>query len=145
MKVIILFSLLVIAITYDGNKAANYALKYCRNYNPYYNNYPGNDCSNFVSQCLRAGGQDFDGCSGKDNKGGIPRVTDLQNCLKKKGWKSASTRPSAFKRGYPLFLNNIPHGMIATQINPNSVNFASHSSDRCGDVTISSGVTYYYK
>ena len=42
-------------------------------------------------------------------------------------------------------MNSYSHGMIATKINSGSVNYAAHTSDRCGDVTISSGVTYFYK
>jgi hypothetical protein len=43
------------AEAYDGNKAAGYAIKHAKSYNA---NYPkmGADCTNFVSQCVKAGG-----------------------------------------------------------------------------------------
>lgn len=44
--------------TYDGGKASNYALDHALNYNPNYANFNGSggDCTNFISQCLKAGG-----------------------------------------------------------------------------------------
>ena len=145
MKFFSFLLLIALAISYDGNAAVNYALKYCRNYNPAYNKYPGVDCANFVSQCLKAGGFSNSNCDGRDSKGMIINCGYLSKCLKKNGWKSASTRPSAFKKGYPFFLNDYSHVMLATKINSGSVNYAGHTNDRCGDVTISGGVTYYYK
>ena len=144
MKFFAFLVLLALAFSYDGNAAVNYALRYCKNYNPSYNKYPGVDCANFVSQCLKAGGFSFSGCSGKDSKGMLPAVSDLKSCLSKNGWSKSSTRPGAFKKGYPFFMNAYSHAMLATKINSGSVNYAGHTNDRCGDVTISSGVTYYY-
>lgn len=40
---------------YDGDKAAEYASNYCGNGNPSYPSY-GSDCTNFASQCVKAGG-----------------------------------------------------------------------------------------
>lgn len=40
------------AAGYDGQKAAEYALTYAYSYNSNYPSYSGNDCANFVSQCL---------------------------------------------------------------------------------------------
>lgn len=47
---------------YSWRKAVAYADKYWRHYNPAYPNYSsrGGDCANFVSQCLRAGGETTD-------------------------------------------------------------------------------------
>ena len=44
--------------TYDGGAASSYALKYALNYNTNYANFngQGGDCTNFISQCLKAGG-----------------------------------------------------------------------------------------
>ena len=144
MKYFLFTLLIALSISYNGDNAVTYALKYCRNYNKAYNKYPGVDCANFVSQCLKAGGFDFSNCAGQDSKGMIINCGNLRNCLKNKGWKSASTRPAAFKKGYPFFLNDYSHVMLATKINSGSVSYAGHTNDRCGDVTISSGVTYYY-
>lgn len=43
-------------MNYNRLAAVEYALKYGLNHNPEYPYYPGNDCTNFVSQCLQAGG-----------------------------------------------------------------------------------------
>ena len=144
MKVTLLLVLLGFALFYDPDAAVSYALAYCRDYNGAYNSYPGNDCANFVSQCLIYGGEDLSGCAGLDDKGAIPSVSDLKSCLSSKGWRSSSTRPSSFIAGYPFFHNSYSHAMIATSVNSGSVYYAGHTNDRCGDVSISSGVTWYY-
>ena len=144
MKYFLFALLLTLSLSYDGNKAKNYALQYCRNYNTAYNKYPGVDCANFVSQCLKAGGFDFSNCSGKDNKGMIINCGKLSSCLTKNGWKSSSSRPSGFKIGYPFFLKDYSHVMLSTAINSKSISYAGHTNDRCGDMTISSGIVYYY-
>lgn len=41
---------------YNGYNAASYARKYATNYNKNYDNY-SSDCTNFVSQCIEAGGK----------------------------------------------------------------------------------------
>lgn len=48
---------------YSWQNAVAYAAKYWSSYNPAYPNYNpcGGDCANFVSQCLRAGGETSDG------------------------------------------------------------------------------------
>ena len=145
MKFALLLILVGLVISYSPSAAVNYALTYCRNYNPDYNSYPGVDCANFVSQCLIAGGLDFSDCYGRDTKGAIPWVDNLKVCLSKKGWHASSTRPENFKAGYPFFANNYRHAMLATSVNAGSVTYAAHSSDRCGGAKISSGVTYYYE
>lgn len=45
---------------YDNDAAVEYALNYALAPNPAYVYYDGNDCTNFVSQCLRAGGCEND-------------------------------------------------------------------------------------
>ncbi len=144
MKLVILFVLVALSLSYNPSAAVNYALTYCRSYNPNYNRYPGADCANFVSQCLIAGGESLSGCGGKDGWGAIPYVPNLTACLSSRGWHSSSTRPGSFRAGYPFFMNAYQHAMLATRVNSGSVNYAGHTNDRCGDVTISSGVTYYY-
>ena len=48
---------LIFAFAYDGNSAANYAWQWAYSYNPQYPEPAnGEDCTNFVSQCIRAGG-----------------------------------------------------------------------------------------
>ncbi|WP_329788522.1 amidase domain-containing protein [Lentzea sp. DG1S-22] len=53
---------------YDYSAMVNYAIRYAENYNPNYRAY-GNDCTNFVSQVMQAGGWDYVG-------GGILDRTD---------------------------------------------------------------------
>lgn len=43
-------------MVYDRDAAVQYALAYALNPNPSYVYFEGNDCTNFISQCLRAGG-----------------------------------------------------------------------------------------
>ncbi len=46
---------------YDAAGAARYAKKWAESHNPKYRNLGGEDCTNFVSQCLReGGGKSFD-------------------------------------------------------------------------------------
>jgi hypothetical protein len=44
-----------VSAAYDPDAAAKYALKYANSYNTYYNQH-SSDCTNFVSQCVKAGG-----------------------------------------------------------------------------------------
>ena len=145
MKLALLVILVGLAFSYNPSAAVNYALAHCRNYNPAYNSYPGADCSNFVSQCLIAGGLSLSGCYGLDAWGTLPWVDNLRNCLSQKGWRKSSTRPDSFRAGYPFFMNAYQHAMLATSVNGGSVSYAAHTNDRCGDASISSGVTYYYE
>ncbi|WP_343029932.1 amidase domain-containing protein [Alkalibaculum sporogenes] len=50
----------MIYIIYDKNSAVQYALKYALEPNNNYIYYQDNDCTNFISQCLRAGGAQND-------------------------------------------------------------------------------------
>jgi hypothetical protein len=50
--------------TYNTSAAVNYALTYVENSNPAYRTY-SNDCTNFTSQALRAGGWPFDQTGGR--------------------------------------------------------------------------------
>ena len=148
MKYITLFLLIGLALSYNRNSAVNYAQTYCSRYNSNYHNYAsvGGDCANFVSQCMIAGGMSFSSCSVSwiDDKGCLPRVSDLRSCLSQKGWKSSSSLPGSFKAGYPLFLSSGSHAMIAVSVSGSTVYYAAHTNDRCNQ-PISSGVIYYYE
>lgn len=70
---------------FNRDEAVRYALTYAKNPNPYYryfssSEYSGGDCSNFVSQCLRAGGAPMDFTSQRpwwyNNKGTSPVKDD---------------------------------------------------------------------
>ena len=105
MNIKILLSILLItsSLTYDRNKAVNYALKYAKGANhdckqkrescspyPYYGkdycSYKKEsfgDCANFVSQCLIAGGLNFKGTSCNVRSCGvITGANSLGKCLR---------------------------------------------------------------
>ena len=143
MKYLFLLSLLIgYSLSYSTANAISYARKYCKNYNSNYKKYPGADCANFVSQCLIAGGQTLSGCSGLDAKGTLPLVSNLRNCLTKKGWKSTKGVSKKFKGGYPFFDGN-NHAMIATSVSGSKVTYCGHTNDRC-DYTLTNSNYYYY-
>lgn len=50
----------VVSSVYDGEAAAEYAILWARGENPNYEHY-SKDCTNFVSQCIYAGGIDMNG------------------------------------------------------------------------------------
>ena len=137
MKAYIIILLLGISLSYNPKAAIEYANKYCSNYNKIFYNYnsenDGRDSANFVSQCLTAGGLSLAGCSGKDNKGMLPNVGDLITCLKKKGWSKNSKK---FRTGYPFFLRDHSHAMLAGPISNGYISIYGHTNNRCGDAKI---------
>ena len=143
MKTVIFCLLIVSLSAYNRDKAISYARKYCKNYNSDYKKYTGADCANFVSQCLKAGGQSLSGCTGLDAKGAIPYVPNLRSCLTKKGWKSQKGVSNKFKGGYPFFIGN-DHAMIATAVNGKTVTFCGHTNDRCDATVNNQNYIYYY-
>ncbi|WP_275890910.1 amidase domain-containing protein [Romboutsia hominis] len=58
---------------YDREKAVAYARKWALDHNPTYANYElyGGDCTNYISQCLRAGNIPFDNIGEHVLKNGI--------------------------------------------------------------------------
>ncbi len=50
--------------TYDRRKAVQYAERWWNDYNPQYQKFE-NNCTNFISQCLRAGGAEMHGFSNR--------------------------------------------------------------------------------
>ena len=146
MKAILLFILLGLTFSYDRIAAANYALKHCNNYNPNYNKYETQkeESANFVSQCMSiGGGQDFEGCEGRDDKGMFTKGSDLKNCLISKGWKTAITS----KKGSIAFMiidNNDVKIITSDKADIiGRVTFCSHTPDRC-DAKQSSLVLKFY-
>ena len=137
MKAILICLLIGLTLSYSTSGAINYARKYCKNYNSKYNNYAGSggDSANFISQCIHeGGGQSLSNCK-VDRKGMIIGIASLKKCLKEKGWKGYSNRPNSFKAGYPIFLKDSSHAMLATGISGNTIYYCSHNNDRC-DYTI---------
>jgi len=142
MKAIIISVLLSLSLAYNAGDAVNYATNWWNGFNPQYNNYDPNDCANFVSQCLKAGGQDLSGCV-TDNKGCVTGVSNLQNCLVSKGWKTSSNVPPGFKAGYPVIFPG--HATLAYIVNGNDVTLACHSKPHNdGKISWYGTPTYYY-
>ena len=145
MKAILILFLLSLTFSYDREKAARYAKNYCNNYNPKYNKYEKNyeESPNFVSQCMKAGGQDFEGCEGKDDKGMVKNATALKECLISKGWTIANF-PAI---GNPAFIKHSPLVVIISDDNPDrqKVTHCSHEPDRCGATIFSKGLEIYSK
>lgn len=121
--------------SYSGTKARDYAAEYALNYNSNYSDYNGRggDCTNFVSQCLLAGGIPTDGTWYKDSNAWI-RVIELRNWLINKGYASEFTWQSTAKEGDLVQLYNSSsgwyHSLIVTYKRTDGQLFVSaHSSD----------------
>ncbi|RXI44924.1 hypothetical protein DP145_11645 [Clostridium tetani] len=121
---------------YDGIAAAKYAVKYAINYNPEYQDYNGRggDCTNFISQCIYAGGIPTDNVWYKDSHAWI-RVVELRSWLLKKGYARELTVQDNAKEGDLIQLRNSGgywyHSLIVTYKNPtNGEPFVScHTGD----------------
>jgi hypothetical protein len=85
----------VSAGTYNPLKAVQYADQWWNKRNPKFQSYGCNDCANFVSQCLIAGGLNLRASSSADTRGSIAQCTSLDafltNTLKATVWKKSST------------------------------------------------------
>ena len=132
MKTILIIFLLGLTFSYDRIGAANYAQKYCNNYNPEYKKYSdqNEENVNFVSQCISiGGGQDFEGCEGRDNKGMFKNSADLKKCLISKGWKKTHVP----QKGNPAFTRLGINTMILSgdQMDLKTLIYCSHTPDRC--------------
>ena len=132
MKTILICLLLGLSFSYNKIGAINYALKYCNNYNPKYNNYKDKgeeESANFVSQCISVGGgQDLTGCEGLDDKGMIPNSSNLKKCLISKGWKKNRL---TIAKGYPIFTKVNSYAMFMTNVGTDGILYCSHAPDRC--------------
>ena len=137
MKIIILSLLLFFTISYKRERAVEYARKYCKTYNPAYINYSKmiGDSTNFVSQCLIAGGLSFDGCAGRDVRGSIPVIANLKTCLSKKGWKNTNGLNNNFKDGYPFFYKK-NWSYIATAVIGKKLKACTHDYEIPCDVIV---------
>ena len=119
------------AAGFDSDAAVAYARKYALSYNPAYYAYEGNDCANFVSQCLIAGNIPMNGT--------IAWGPSLYEYLKGLGYQ-AIINPSAnqIKPGNPVFYgryNNEGCSHTAICIGYDSAGtpiMAAHTNDRLG-------------
>lgn len=104
--------------SYNGNEAASYGIKYAKNYNTKeYNARRGVDCTNFVSQCIHAGGIPTDGTWYKDSNAWI-RVIKLRDWLLRKGYARELDWESTAREGDIVQLRNSSgrwyHSLIIT-------------------------------
>ena len=141
------------ATTYNASAAAIYGQTYTNasggtdvgSYNKQYKYYQGNDCANFVSQCLVAGGLQTDGTWYAYSRAWIRADYLLEWFRAKSEYKNLIVRnpsPSEVKRGDPLFYvwgtevsgkvpNDIDHAGICTAVDGNGNPLVSaHSSNR---------------
>ncbi|RIE05968.1 hypothetical protein SMC7_04925 [Candidatus Cryosericum terrychapinii] len=85
----------VSAGTYNPLKAIQYADQWWNKRNPKFQSYGFNDCANFVSQCLIAGGLNLRTSPSVDKSGSIAQCTNLDafltNTLKATVWKTSSS------------------------------------------------------
>ena len=131
MKTVLICLLFGLALSYNAQLALLYAQNYCNKYNPKYNDYHKTErpkeAYNYISQCLKEGGQDFTGCEGLDDKGMLTNAYDLQKCLLSKGWK----RSAGFAPGYPIFSLRYSVNGIVLSVDEKTVKYCSHAPDRC--------------
>ena len=147
MKSILFYLLISITFSYKNYEALSYASYYCDHHNPDFPDYStkGGDSANFISQCMLAGWENFDGCPGLDSAGVFKTVAALKNCLKLKGWNEYDSKPKNFKIGYPVFMRGLSHAMIATGFMDEYVYVASHTPDKCRDLQLAEDLKFYSK
>lgn len=155
--------------SYDGDDAVDYALTYCDDYNPAYTSF-GNDCANFVSQSLLAGGWPetgkysytsssawyYDGSSYPWLSYTWGAVANFKQFIEGSG--RASGPHTVNSSSLPWFLpgdviiadwtndGTWDHIYIVTGLtsSPSDVELAAHTTDRCGDITTADIWNNYY-
>ena len=144
MKAIILLFLIGFSLSYNRDKAISYAKRFCKNYNTRFNNYKGKwgESSNFISQCLIAGGMTLSNCATADDKGCVFDSNTLRACLSKKGWRHTKTRPFVFKAGDIIFKGT--KVFFASYVNGNTIRVYAHDEDLCDENIDTTDVMYFY-
>lgn len=115
--------------TYNGYAAANYALRWAQARNPNYNYYAasGGDCTNFVSQSLKAGGMEFmrvgDGWNQPSSPNGATRFPFLrgQGSWWSRWWSSNPRiyeTTASFVRSQDLYDRLLEYGLAIKVSNP---------------------------
>ncbi|MHB9140331.1 MAG: HEAT repeat domain-containing protein [Paludibacter sp.] len=90
--------------SYSPANAASYAEQWYGSFNPAYANYDPNDCANFGSQCLKAGGMNLSSGPGLDSYGCIPACDNLHtNFTTYQGCTTSSTYSGHKTSGYPTW------------------------------------------
>ncbi len=105
-----------VRVTYDRSAAAAYADTWALRVNPEYWSSPDNDCANFVSQCLAAGGlrQTYDaGREWRSNGTEFPTVAWV-NCGAQ--LRALSARAAGHSRYFVRAIRSLPRGWAAGDI-----------------------------
>ncbi|MFA4931338.1 MAG: amidase domain-containing protein [Caldisericia bacterium] len=130
----------VSAATYNPLKAIQYADQWWNKRNPKFQSYGFNDCANYVSQCLIAGGLRLRASPLVDKSGSLAQCTSLDafltNTLKATVWKtsSSSLAPTGLQPGDVAIFGNwlgLHHAVFvsARQSNGQPL-FNAHTYDR---------------
>lgn len=122
---------------YNAEAARSYAATHYNNYNPAYSRYDGagqgGDCTNFVSQCIRAGGIPTDGTWFKDSVAWV-NVVKFRDWLVNRGYARELSWQENSKVGDIVQKTNASgnwgHGLIITYKRTDGQLFVSaHSGD----------------
>lgn len=107
---------------YDREKAVEYARKWALSYNPSYANYSdyGGDCTNYISQCIKAGK--------------IPLDTQGENVLKKWYWYSDNSRTPTWTAAEPFYRYIIGNNKSDTQNFGVYARIAKYNELELGDI-----------
>ncbi|MFZ2413384.1 MAG: amidase domain-containing protein [Candidatus Cryosericum sp.] len=130
----------VSAGTYNPLKAVQYADQWWNKRNPRFQSYGFNDCANYVSQCLIAGGLNLRASPSVDKSGSIAQCSSLDTfltkTLKATVWKTSSSArpPTALQPGDVAIFGNwlgLTHAVFisAKQTNGQPL-FNAHTYDR---------------
>jgi hypothetical protein len=130
----------VSAGTYNPLKAVQYADQWWNKRNPKFQSYGFNDCANYVSQCLIAGGLNLCASPSVDKSGSIAQCSSLDTfltkTLKATVWKTSSSArpPTALQPGDVAIFGNwlgLTHAVFvsAKQTNGQPL-FNAHTYDR---------------
>ena len=130
----------VSAGTYNPLKAIQYADQWWNKRNPKFQSYGFNDCANYASQCLIAGGLSLRVSPSADKSGSIATCTSLDayltNTVKATVWKTSSSArpPTALQPGDVAIFGNwfgLRHAVFVSALQSNGQPlFNSHTYDR---------------
>ena len=133
MKTIIFLFLFGLSLTvFDPEKSLEYAKNYCDQEYPIYSELDLDDgfSGMFVSRAIQYAGHSVMVCfEWKGEIFYIPKGHSLMHCLSKHGWKSTTTPPKKFKKGYPIFRKTDNAAMIFDSFKGNNVYAYGHLFD----------------
>ncbi len=112
-------------------KAYNYAKKYWNKRNTSYNYYSGNNCANFVSQCLVAGGVPTSS-AWRNGTSAFVGCTSLKNYFVKTYKVAYKSYPSAsnIKPGDVIYTNGGGHVMFVMKVSGSTIYASGNTNNR---------------